>query len=194
LTGVKYDEGKPWMPLPFKWLNWIFPKLVLARDYEDHYEGIRIETAYGNDLFKRFAKDRSYIESFKKVHPKAAKAWRYFTDYGQSIGLVSCWGLLFALCFACSFYLTELVPDFVITYFSNTDFGAGPVLSFKGGGLNSPFTYIYFSVVTFTTLGFGDITPTWWFPRLLVILEVILGYCTLGLLISILANKVARRA
>jgi hypothetical protein len=59
------------------------------------------------------------------------------------------------------------------------------------GGALSPF---YFSVVTYTTLGFGDITPAGWQGELLVILEVILGYTTLGLLLSILANRVARRA
>ena len=56
------------------------------------------------------------------------------------------------------------------------------------------FTPYYFSVVTFTTLGFGDVIPACWQGELLVTIEVILGYVTLGLLISILANKVARRA
>jgi hypothetical protein len=49
-------------------------------------------------------------------------------------------------------------------------------------------------VVTFTTLGFGDIKPVtneaaWW-----VMAEVIAGYIMLGGLISILANKLARRS
>jgi hypothetical protein len=48
-------------------------------------------------------------------------------------------------------------------------------------------------VVTFTTLGFGDIIPvttkaSWW-----VMAEVVTGYVMLGGLISILANKLARR-
>jgi len=55
-------------------------------------------------------------------------------------------------------------------------------------------TPFYYSVVTFTTLGFGDITPTSSWAQAVVMLEVILGYFTLGLLISILADKVARRA
>ena len=55
-------------------------------------------------------------------------------------------------------------------------------------------TYIYYSVVTFTTLGFGDIVPqtskaAWW-----VMAEVILGYTRLGGLISIMATKLARRS
>ncbi|MCP4967443.1 MAG: two pore domain potassium channel family protein, partial [bacterium] len=53
---------------------------------------------------------------------------------------------------------------------------------------------VYFSVVTLTTLGFGDIHAGNWVGSIVVMFEVILGYVMLGLLISILANKVARRA
>ena len=55
-------------------------------------------------------------------------------------------------------------------------------------------TMLYFSVVTFTTLGFGDVTPKTWLAELVVGLEVIAGYVMLGGLISIFANKLARRA
>lgn len=54
---------------------------------------------------------------------------------------------------------------------------------------------MYYSVVTFTTLGFGDIVPIGHFwARFFVVLEVILGYIMLGGLISIFANKLARRS
>jgi sorbitol-specific phosphotransferase system component IIC len=56
------------------------------------------------------------------------------------------------------------------------------------------FTPVYYSIVTYTTLGFGDVTPRTVRGELFVTLEVIIGYLTLGLLISILANKVARRS
>ncbi|MBI1923268.1 pentapeptide repeat-containing protein [Candidatus Poribacteria bacterium] len=55
-------------------------------------------------------------------------------------------------------------------------------------------TYFYFSVVTFTTLGFGDITPKNHTSEMWLIVEVILGYIMLGGLISIFANKLARRS
>jgi hypothetical protein len=56
------------------------------------------------------------------------------------------------------------------------------------------FSFFYYSIVTFTTLGFGDITPISWCTEILVTIEVILGYIMLGGLISILANKLARRS
>ena len=52
----------------------------------------------------------------------------------------------------------------------------------------------YFSVVTFTTLGFGDVVADNAIARLLVMLEVIFGYLMLGGLISIFANKLASRS
>jgi hypothetical protein len=55
-------------------------------------------------------------------------------------------------------------------------------------------SFLYFSFVTFTTLGFGDITPIKWYAQIIVTIEVILGYGMLGGLISILANKLARRS
>ena len=52
----------------------------------------------------------------------------------------------------------------------------------------------YYSVVTFTTLGFGDVKPQTEVATIVVLIEVILGYVMLGGLVSIFANKVARRS
>jgi len=58
----------------------------------------------------------------------------------------------------------------------------------------NPFTLIYYSVVTITTLGFGDIVPKTQAAAALVMLESVMGYIMLGILISILTTKVARRS
>jgi len=50
-------------------------------------------------------------------------------------------------------------------------------------------TNLYFSMVTFSTLGFGDVTPCNWIGELAVMAEVFLGYVLLGGLITILAMK-----
>jgi hypothetical protein len=62
------------------------------------------------------------------------------------------------------------------------------------GSSKSWLTPFYYSLVTYTTLGFGDITPQHWLGEIIVIIEVVLGYMTLGLLLTILANNVARRS
>lgn len=61
-------------------------------------------------------------------------------------------------------------------------------------GLSSNFLEsLYFSVVTFTTLGYGDVTPCDDLGRILVILEVVIGYITLGSFLFILGQKVSQR-
>lgn len=47
------------------------------------------------------------------------------------------------------------------------------------------YDYIYFSLVTFTTLGYGDITPTK-AARLWAAAEAVLGYIFLGIFVSLL--------
>ena len=61
-------------------------------------------------------------------------------------------------------------------------------------GWRSFLTMLYYSVVTFTTLGFGDITPKTLPTAMVVTIEVFVGYVMLGGLISIFANKLARRS
>lgn len=56
------------------------------------------------------------------------------------------------------------------------------------------FTPYYFSIVTFTTLGLGDVTPLGLAGEIWLAIEVVLGYIMLGGLISIFANKFARRS
>jgi len=87
------------------------------------------------------------------------------------------WSIAFAVAFALVFFYGLGSAAFDVTYL--------------------PWTFstcVYYSIVTFTTLGFGDIVPktpqaAWW-----VMAEVILGYVMLGGLLSILSNKLARRA
>ncbi|RME23141.1 MAG: two pore domain potassium channel family protein, partial [Deltaproteobacteria bacterium] len=62
------------------------------------------------------------------------------------------------------------------------------------GGASGPFSPFYFSIVTLTTLGYGDIHPQSTAGQVLASAEALLGYVGLGGLLSILANKLARRA
>ncbi|WP_225940602.1 ion channel [Desulfomicrobium macestii] len=64
----------------------------------------------------------------------------------------------------------------------------------KGNDGNPGFWALqYYSIVTFTTLGFGDIVPKTGVAAFLVTLEVITGYIMLGGLIAIFANRLAKR-
>jgi hypothetical protein len=103
--------------------------------------------------------------------------WNIFADCGRSFLRWALWSILFAVLFASGYYF--MGPEsFRIDDLPSTSF----------------LTMLYYSIVTFTTLGFGDITPTTPGASILVMAEVILGYVMLGGLISIFANKLARRS
>ncbi len=140
-------------------------------------KGVNAATCYGSQQFKLFLQDQDFLEEFleKKWGKKIFFIWWLFADCGRSLGRWAGWSLLLALLFAFFFWLLG----------SN---------SFNTQHLKFNFlTMFYYSVVTFTTLGFGDIIPKTTTAAMCVTVEVILGYVMLGGLITIFASKLSRR-
>ena len=103
--------------------------------------------------------------------------WWLFADYGRSFFRWAFFSFLFICIFTgifCWIGLEKFSIDVMLP--------------------KNIFTMFYYSVVTFTTLGFGDVTPHTAGACIAVIFEVITGYIMLGGLISIFANKLARRS
>jgi len=59
----------------------------------------------------------------------------------------------------------------------------------------SPFSFfptcIWFTIVTMTTLGYGDITPVAWQGRLFAAISVLSGCVTISLMVGVLTNKLS---
>ncbi len=132
-------------------------------------------------ILNRQVQDDWFLFRFHEKHPKLHFLWWLFADCGRSILKWGLWSLLFAEVFS-------LIFGFVY-YFDASSFKS-EVISFSWPGIS----FLYYSIVTFTTLGFGDIVPKTPGLQIVIMLEVILGYIMLGGLISILANKLARRS
>ena len=145
-----------------------------------------------NPFFKRYVADQQFIRAFNQANPVLARLWRWSSDYGRSLALWASWSILFVFLFAIAYrfplpswmslWLVDLTPHFS---------------QITGAYSGKPLTFwdcFYFSVVTFTTLGFGDVVADNTAARFLVTLEVIFGYVMLGGLISIFANKLASRS
>lgn len=155
------------------------------------YQGIRVEGCYGNAVFKRDAQDQDYIDTLR---PLWSKGWRKpmfamwaFIDYGRSIPRVALTAFTIILFFGLLYAIFPGLVDYgiVVAPHANTPYMPNHPTWFE------PF---YYSVVTFTTLGFGDVSAKGVAGQMAVVIEVVLGYITLGLLISILGNMVARRS
>ena len=51
---------------------------------------------------------------------------------------------------------------------------------------------LYFSIVTFTTVGYGDITPVGFFSTLLSAIEMLLGVTMVGIWTATLSRKITK--
>jgi len=146
-----------------------------------------------NPLFKRYVADQQYIRSFQENHNVVYWLWRISCNCGRSLMLWAFWSLILALIFGL-LYADFSCPSFLNdTFISDFLDWVDPKIKI-GDTANNWFTGFYFSIVTFTTLGFGDVTPADGAGQFWITLEVILGYVMLGGLISIFANKLARRS
>ena len=156
-----------------------------------HYYSIRgLDSCFGNALFVRDAKDQDYLDTLERHIEKTPspakrklrrflfKAWAWI-DYGRSLSKPLLYSLVIAMVFGLIYFM-DMHFDWGLMDYSNSS-----------QSLISPF---YYSIVTYTTLGFGDIVPKHWIGEIIVTAEVVFGYTSLGLLLAILANRVARRS
>ncbi|MCJ7753228.1 MAG: pentapeptide repeat-containing protein [Thermoanaerobaculales bacterium] len=155
------------------------------------YYGIRgLDSCFGDPLFVRDAKDQDYLDTLEvaidETPSPASRRWKRFwfnawglIDYGRSLVKLALGAFVVTMIFGFTFHLDSLFGWQFFDLPSTAD---------------SPLTPYYYSIVTYTRLGSGGITPTHWVGEIVLISERILGYVTLGLLLSILANKVARRS
>lgn len=142
--------------------------------------GCRVDSAYGNERFKKAVREEAYIEEVTQAHPLGYKLWLLSSDCGRSIRIWSLWSILFAFVFAWIIFKIGL---------AGFAFDEQVTALIKGGDF---WSFLYYSTVTFT--GFGDISPVTGLAMLVVVSEVIIGFVMLGLLVSIFANKVASRS
>ncbi len=125
----------------------------------------------GAYLLRRHIIDQNYLDEFEARFPWLYKVWSVSSDCGRSLLRWTLWTLGLALVFGVAYSVLPI------------NFGDNPTWL-------SPF---YFSVVTLTTLGYGDVLPTTALSQAVVMVQVVLGYVMLGGLLSIFANKMARR-
>jgi len=105
------------------------------------------------------------------------------SNYGISMLRIVAWFFVLALFFAGLYYILSIVsPPGVVSSLIEGKEGLVP-------GWLIPFRSVYFSIVTMTTLGFGDMHANCrsFLGHLLLTIQVILGYVLLGALVTRLA-------
>ena len=139
-----------------------------------HGADIREVDFCGAYLIRRHIIDENYLYELRhrsRWHRGIYTLWWLTSDCGRSLLRWSLWTALAVALFAAAYSVVGIDP------------GPHPTAL-------SP---LYFSVVTVTTLGFGDVLPATPAAQLIVMVQVVVGYLALGGLLSIFANKMARR-
>ncbi len=127
-----------------------------------------------NPLFLSFIKRKHYLKHFKdqsNINAVKYYIWWLISDCGQS------------------FFRWLLTSIFLIAVFGTIFTFSQSAFIIANNRTPTGFTFYYYSIVAFTTLGFGDIVPKNIVGEILISIEVVLGYLMLGGLLSIFANK-----
>ena len=90
----------------------------------------------------------------------------------------------------CSYVLQGLL--FAFLYLAVSEFRSDPFFAQPGPHAQSE--YLYFSFVTLTTLGFGDLSPSVGFPQALTVLEALCGQVFLVTLVARLVTLWVRQS
>jgi len=164
--------------------------------FQDYFFDIPIESVLGlTPRTRRMFADAQYLNFMFDRGRGLRKIWLYIwgitCGYGQNMKR---W-LFTSILLIFIFTLVNMNTKVYVSNFSAPDttscYDRGSSLS--GKILNPSFERsLYFSIVTFTTLGYGDMTPITFSGRMLLCVEVFVGYMMLGGLISIFAGKLAR--
>jgi uncharacterized protein YjbI with pentapeptide repeats len=129
----------------------------------------------GGHRLRRSILDENFLHEFRTRSGTSRVLywlWWVTSDCGRSFVRWGLWSALIVVCFAAAYAHVGI------------DFGDHRTFL-------SP---LYFSVITVTTLGYGDVVPSTVAGQIVSMLEVTIGYLALGGLIGIFSNKMARRA
>ncbi len=124
---------------------------------------------------RRTILDENYLHEFRttsRTNALVYAVWKATSDCGRSLTRWAALTCAVALLFGGAY--TQVTLDY--------------------GDHQTALSPFYFSVVTLTTLGYGDVLPASLGAQVVVLAEVLTGYLMLGGLLSIFATKMGRRA
>ncbi|OIQ49063.1 Secreted effector protein PipB [Pseudodesulfovibrio hydrargyri] len=153
-----------------------------------------VQGCRGNQRFIRHVMDLDFIAEARERYPLKYWLWKCTSNCGRSISLWATISFGLALLFGVAFarypawsWLPDWLQSFLVSIAPSFKYGNPEIQE-------GWFTPYYFSIVTFTTLGFGDVTPTDTAGQLWLAAEVILGYIMLGGLITLFATRMVRQS
>jgi len=163
-------------------------------DKEMKCQRVNVMNCYDSQRFVRHVLELNFIEETKERLPIKYWLWKLTSDCGRSIGQWAFISVIAAMFFGVIF-AEYPVWQWLPNWLQSTLTAIGPEMRHSNPEISEGwFTPYYFSIVTFTTLGFGDVTPINTAGQIWLALEVVLGYIMLGGLITLFATKMVRQS
>ena len=129
----------------------------------------------GAYMVRRTIMDQNYLYEFRhksRLNAAVYRLWSITSDCGRSFGRWAFWTAIIAVLFAVAYGFVDI--DY--------------------GDYETKLSPLYYSVVTMTTLGYGDALPASVGGQVVAMIQVVIGYVMLGGVLSIFATKMGRRA
>lgn len=177
-----------------------FDKIIVNRKYKKSYENAsksyrEIAVKFEKNNLLDYAGEYYYL--CKKSECKSlygidkVKSWIFWMlcGYGERPTYALITSIEIILIFAIIYMFTGLVADGSLINYTNL-FSEGIV--FQPDLYKDFFKSLYFSITTFTTVGYGDITPIGEISTMLSGIEMFLGVTMVGIWTATLARKIIR--
>ncbi|MCP3995236.1 MAG: hypothetical protein GY722_09245 [bacterium] len=129
----------------------------------------------GAYMVRRAIMDQNYLYEFRhksRLNGVVYQIWSITSDCGRSFARWGMWTAVIAALFAVAYGFVEV--DY--------------------GDYETSLSPLYYSIVTMTTLGYGDALPASAGAQVVAMIQVLIGYVMLGGVLSIFATKMGRRA
>ena len=142
-------------------------KLADFARHTDAFKAAKFQNICRTEISRLEGKKRLYIS--QQIHRVISQYNISFLNFALFVLIII---VIYALAYAGIHFITK----------------ASTVTDAKGNQI-SGLMYIYFSIVTLTTLGYGDYTPVGKLPQLIAASEAIFGYVSLGFFVYILTHR-----
>lgn len=185
LKNFKYKEEK-W----YGFLSWLWRKKWTR--FGGEFQSAELLESTLSSLDTRFIEGENLRWIFKRKHPLLGSLWYILANSGRSPTRLLFWFFVIWLFFGFIYAGYPLPSSLENTPVGDLLCWFSPEIDWQGvNPPESPFRPYYFSAVTMTTLGFGDITPTPrdWKAQVYICIQVFLGYLLLGMFIGILIHN-----
>jgi len=133
------------------------------------------------------------VQNSNKYSKFAGNAYRLLSNYGESPWRVLFWIIGLIILCAVLYWVFDINTPSTGLFECETQNKQPEILcSEVSQKSTNPLTYLYFSVVTFTTLGYGDYSPTIGWARLVASFQAFLGLMLSSLFIATFLRKFSR--